>query len=91
MFDNPASLNNRPSKGDCLASMGVSNKSGCTVLYFFKMYNLGGGVWIPYREAYIQYFGRISMLYAVSVTSGMHDQMVRLIMPKTFENSSRLV
>ena len=26
------------------------DKSGCTVLYLFKMFNLGSGVWIPYRR-----------------------------------------
>ena len=31
-------------------------------------------------------FGRISMLYAVCLTSGLHGPRVRLIMPKHFED-----
>ena len=51
-----ASLKSGPSKGgywvccDCLASMVVFDKSSCTVLYLFKMFNSGSGVWIPYRR-----------------------------------------
>ena len=32
-------------------------KSGCTVLYLFKMFNLGSGVWIPYRRGIFNLVG----------------------------------
>ena len=41
---------------DCLALMVIFDKSGCIVLYLFKMFNLGSGVWIPYRRGIIQVF-----------------------------------
>ena len=37
-------------------------KSGCTVLYLFKIFNLGSGVWIPFQVDSYSSFGQTSML-----------------------------
>ena len=34
---------------------GRFDQSGCTVLYFFEIFNLGGGVWIPYRRGIFKF------------------------------------
>ena len=58
----------------CLASMVVFDKSSCTVLYLFKMFNLGSRVWIPYRRGIVKFW------------SGLHGPRVRLIIRKTFDD-----
>ena len=61
--------------------MVVFNKSGCTVLYLFKMFNLG--VWIPYRRGIFKCWSD----YVIgSFISGLHGPRVRWIIPKTFED-----
>ena len=65
--------------------MVVFGKSGCTVLYLFKMFNLGNGVWIPYRRG-IQVLVDLACHRQFIFTSGLQGQSVPLIIPKTFED-----
>ena len=46
------------------------------------MKRCGDSIWVKSTQV----FGRISMLYAVCLTSGLHGPRVRLIMPNHFED-----
>ena len=57
--------------------MVVFDKSGCTVLYFFRMFNLGSGVWIPYRRDILKFWSTSSFLYIrFAWSEGSFDHMV---------------